>query len=90
MKKKIAVVTTERHGEALRMSVGITLADDQISVFVLDKEVEENDKNNLNLETLDDLEIKIYTNMEGMPNMEFLPTVEIASKLVEFDHVLVY
>ena len=57
MSKKIAVVVRERQGEALRMGVGLTLADDSVDVFVLDRKVEETEENALNIETFDKMDI---------------------------------
>jgi hypothetical protein len=51
MAKKIAVLS-ENGKRSLRMSVGITLMDDNIDVYVLDRKVESNDDNDLNLETI--------------------------------------
>lgn len=90
MAKKIAVLVRDRQGEALRMGVGMILADDEVHTYVLDKKVEETDDNNLNIETMGDMDIKLYTNCKDNANMEFLSTEEIAKKLLEYDHVLPY
>ena len=39
MQKKIAVLVRERQSEALRMSLGLILVDDQVDVYVLDRKV---------------------------------------------------
>ncbi len=90
MAKKIAVLVRDRQGEALRMAVGITLLDDIIDVYVLDRKVEENEENALNLETIKDMDMKLYTNYKGNEGMEYLSTEEIARKLPEYDGVLPY
>lgn len=90
MVKKIAVLVRDRQGEALRMGVGLILADDEIHAFVLDRKVEDTDDNNLNVETMGDMDVKLYTNCKDNKNMEFLSTEEIAQKLLEYDHVLPY
>ena len=90
MSKKIAVVVRERQGEALRMGVGLTLADDSVDVFVLDRKVEETEENSLNIETMDMMDIKLYTNLEGVEGMEYLSTEEMAAKLLEYDNVIPY
>lgn len=89
-KKKIAVLVRDRQGEALRMGVGMILADDEVHVYVLDRAVEKNDENDLNVETMGDMEIPRYTNFRGNENMEFLPTEEMAQKLLEYDQILPY
>ena len=90
MAKKIAVLVRDRQGEALRMGVGMILADDEVSVFVLDREIEKNDDNDLNVETMGDMDVKLYTNVKGNENMEFISTEDMAKKLLEFDNILPY
>jgi hypothetical protein len=88
--KKVAVLIRDRQGEALRMSVGVTLMDDTIDVYVLDKKVESNDDNDLNLETIKDMGMGLVTNTKENANMDFMPTEEIAQKLLEYDHIVPY
>ncbi len=90
MGKKIAVLVRDRQGEALRMSVGITLMDDTIDVYVLDRKVESNEENDLNLETIKDMGMKLCTNFKSNEGMDYLPTEEIAKKLLEYDHIEPY
>ena len=88
MGKKIAVLVRDRQGEALRMSVGITLMDDTIDVYVLDKKVESNDDNDLNIETIKDMGMKLATNTKENAAMDFISTEELAQKLLEYDHIV--
>jgi hypothetical protein len=88
--KKIAIVVRLRQDEALRMAVGMILLDDAIDVYVLDLKVSENEDNALNLETMDDMDIGKYTNLASNEGMELLSNAEIASKLLSYDHVLMY
>jgi len=90
MAKKIAILVRDRQGEGLRMGVGMMLADDLVTVFVLDRKVEETENNMMNLETMNDMDIKTYTNFKGNENIEYLSTEEIAQKLLEFDNILPY
>ncbi|VAX28385.1 hypothetical protein MNBD_NITROSPIRAE02-1419 [hydrothermal vent metagenome] len=90
MAKKIAVLVRDRQGEALRMAVGITLMDDIIDVYVLDRKVEETEDNDLNLETMKDMEMNVYTNCKENEELEYLSTEEIAEKLLGYDHILPY
>ncbi|HEX9136504.1 MAG TPA: hypothetical protein VF905_06125 [Nitrospirota bacterium] len=90
MGKKVAVLVRDRQGEALRMSVGVTLMDDTIDVYVLDKKVESNDDNDLNLETIKDMGMKIASNTQENSGMDYLPTEELAQKLLEYDHIVPY
>ncbi|KJR40906.1 hypothetical protein MCHI_003199 [Candidatus Magnetoovum chiemensis] len=90
MAKKIAVLVRDRQGEPLRMSVGITVMDDIIEVFVLDKEVDKTEENDMNLEMLQEMDLKVYTNVEGVDGMEYMSTDDIAKKLLEYDNILAY
>jgi hypothetical protein len=90
MTKKIAVLVRDRQGEALRMAVGITLMDDTIDVYVLDRKVKETEENALNIETIKDMGMGLYTNYKGNEDMEYLSTEGIAQKLLEYDHVIPY
>ncbi|MDO8283026.1 MAG: hypothetical protein Q7U10_10470 [Thermodesulfovibrionia bacterium] len=89
MAKKVAIIVKDRVDEALRMGVGATLADDQIHVFIMDKKVEMNADNELNLETMQDLDVKIFTNNPANP-YEQKSTEEIAKMLADYDIVVPY
>ncbi len=90
MSKKIAVLSRDRQSEALRMGLGITLMDDTIDVYVLDKKVEATEENELNIETMQDMDMKVYTNTKENEGLEFLTSEEIAQKLLEYDHIIPY
>ena len=90
MTKKIAVLVRDRQEEALRMAVGATLRDDVIDVYVVDGKVGDTEDNTLNLETLHDLDVRIYTNFPGNADLEHCSTEEIAKRLPEYDHILPY
>jgi len=90
MAKKIAVVVRERQAEALRMAVGLTLEDDEVNVFVMDKKLDDSDESvGLNVETCNDLDIKIYSN-NPENNFEQMSTEDIARALLNYDTVLPY
>ena len=90
MAKKIAVLVRDRQEEALRMAVGATLRDDVIDVYVLDRVVEETEGNTLNLETLRDLEMRVWTNVPENAGMEQCSTEELARRLPGYDHIVAY
>jgi hypothetical protein len=90
MGKKIAVLVRDRQGEALRMSVGVTLMDDTIDVYVLDRKVESNADNDLNLETIKEMDMKLATNKKENAGMDYISTEELAKRLLEYDHIIPY
>ncbi|HTR44487.1 MAG TPA: hypothetical protein VMH06_02170 [Thermodesulfovibrionales bacterium] len=90
MAKRIAVLVRERQSEALRMAIGLTLRDDVVDVYVLDRPLAATETNALNLETMKELTMQIYTNYRGNAGMSYLPTREIAGRLPVYDHILAY
>ena len=90
MTKKIAVLVRDRQSEAVRMSVGLTLMDDVIDVYILDGKLEDTEENALNVELLQELEMRLFSNHKDNTAMQYLSTEEIARKLPEYDHVLAY
>jgi hypothetical protein len=90
MPKKIAVLVRDRQKEALRMSLGLILMDDVVDVYVLDKKVEDSEDNNTNIETMQTMDMNLYTNCRENPQMNFLPTEEIAERLLQYDIILPY
>ncbi len=89
MAKKIAVVVRDRQDEALRMAVGLTLADDQVNVFVMDRKLASNEANDLNVETLGDMDAKLFSN-NPENKFEQKSTEEIAKALADYDVIIPY
>ncbi len=88
--KKIAVIVRDRPGEALRVAGGLTLADDTIEVFVLDRKLDKEDPDIAQpLELATDLDLKIYSNN---PENGFTTITldEMAKKLLKHDVVVPY
>lgn len=90
MAKRIAVLARDRQSEALRMSLGLTLLDDVVDVFVLGGRLQEGAHNDLQIETVLDMGMKLYTDCPENAGMEVLSTEDIARRLLEYDHVLAY
>lgn len=72
------------------MSVGLILLDDQVEVYVLDRKLEETEESLLHYETLKEMEMKVYSNSRENEGMEYVPTEDIAQRLLQYDHVLPY
>ena len=90
MVKKIAVLVRDRQSEALRMALGLTLVDDIIDVYVLDKKLAGTEQDHLNLELMKEMGMKIYSNYRENEDVEYISTEDMAHKLLEYDHVLPY
>ncbi len=88
--KKIAVIVRDRQSEALRVSGGLTLANDTIEVFVLDRML---DKSNPEiaqpLELVTDLDLKVYSN-NPENGFTMISLEDMARKLLEYDFVVPY
>jgi hypothetical protein len=89
MAKKVAVIVTDNQTEGLRMAVGLTLEDNAVSVFLMDKKLKSGEDIDLNVETLGDMDGKIYSN-NPENKFEQMTTDEIARALPEFDAVIKY
>ena len=89
MAKKVAVMVRDNQQEGLRMAVGLTLEDNAVSVFVMDKKLASGDDIDLNVETLGDMDAKIYSN-NPENKFEQRTTEEVARVLPEFDVVIQY
>jgi hypothetical protein len=89
MVKKVAVMVSDNQQEGLRMAVGLTLEDNAVSVFVMDKKLASGDDIDLNVETLGDMDAKIYSN-NPENKFEQRTTEEVARALPEFDVVIQY
>jgi hypothetical protein len=90
MTKKIAVVVRDRADEALRMAIGLTLADDAVDVFMLNHKLQRTEANALNIDTVRDLELGLYSNVKDDPETTWIATPELANKLLEYDAILPY
>ena len=90
MSKKIAVVVRDKQEEALRMSIGLTLMDDSVDIFCLNQKLARNKRTALNIDTIRELELNIYSNVEGDAETTYLPTAELANRLLTYDHILPY
>lgn len=89
MAKRIAVLIRDRKHEALRMSVGLTLADDEVNVFIMDEKLDTDEATALNLETLLDLGCRIFSN-NPENKCEQMTAEEIARILPGYDVVIPY
>jgi hypothetical protein len=90
MQKKIAVLVRGRQSEALRMSLGLILVDDQVDVYVLDRKLQATEETSLYLDTMKEMEMQIHTNCRENEGMDYVTVEEIVLKLPQYDHILAY
>ncbi len=88
--KKIAVIVRDRQGEALRVAVGLTLADDTVEVFILDRKLDKDAPEVAKpLELITDLDLRVYSNNRENGGTA-ITLEEMSQKLLEYDFVVPY
>lgn len=90
MTRKIAVLVRDRESEALRMALGLTLMDDTVNVFLLDRKFDLSEADSANLELMRELDVAFFTNHEGNDGVDHVTTDDLARRLTEYDHVIPY
>ena len=90
MSKKTAVVVRDRQSEALRMAIGLTLMDDAIDIFLLNRQLEQSEHTSMSIDVIHEMEMDIYSNIEQGEDVKLLTSSEFANKLLEYDHILPY
>ena len=90
MTRMIAVLVTDRQGEALRMSLGLTLMDDVVHVYLVDKKFDLSEADSTNTELMKELDVEFFTNNRENGDAEHLSTEDMARKLTDYDHVVAY
>ena len=87
MTKKIAILARDRQGEAFRIASGLTMMDDKIDVYVLDRQVYADPYTQQQVEMLEVAELDVYTTTKKNQDLKFISTEELAEKLLEYDIV---
>lgn len=90
MAKRLGVLVRERQAEALRVAVGLTLKDDLVEVFVLDRKVADTPENATNVEMLKELEMRVATNCAENADLELLSNADLARRIAACDIILPY
>jgi len=87
MTKRILVVIGDRAEEALRMALGLTLADDAVEVCLTAPRGGEGEEH---LELLRDIEVPVWTTDQANSDLPLVTRDDMARRLAEFDHVIPY
>lgn len=89
MAKKIGVIVRDRQGEALRMSLGLIVLDDEVDIIVTEPLSDDN-KDFLSNEVMD-LVANVYTTVpiSGV-DIQQISNDELAARLLEYDNILPY
>ena len=89
--KKIAVILTGRHSEGIRMAAGLSLLDDKVDIYLLDKDFDIHDLPVIEkyLEMIKSVGIGLYSNFKK-DEFNFISTADIGRKFPEYDYVIPY
>lgn len=90
MTKQIAVLVTGAPGEPLRMSLGLTLMDDAVHVYLVDKKFDLSEADSSNIEMMKDLDVEFFSNNQENGDAEHVSSEEMMRKLTDYDHVIAY
>lgn len=72
------------------MSIGLTLMDDVVDIYVLNRKLENTESVAANLETIKDLELNMYSDYSEQDYAEQVSIDQIANAMTDYDHVLPY
>jgi len=62
------------------MSLGLTLLDDVVDVYVIGRKLEDTGENSVQLETIKDMEMKILPRTARRTRHEFLPCLRVSCR----------
>jgi len=88
--KKHALLVRERQEEALRVAVGLTLNEDTVEVYVLDRPLEASPRNAAMIDVLRELGMRLATNCPENAGLELLSNAELARQILACDNILPY
>lgn len=85
--RKIVVIATNNHAEAMRVAAGLTIYCHEISMIFVDKIVEESEENIAQAELLELCEIEPVSILDD-PNMSKISSEELATLINKADKVV--
>ena len=90
MAKKIAVILRDRPSEALRMSIGLIVLDDEVEILVTEP-LNDEDAAYLNNEVKDLVSgVSSTVPLKGVDDVDEITVEDMATKLLQFDNILPY
>ncbi|MFN3480178.1 MAG: hypothetical protein ACK415_07290 [Thermodesulfovibrionales bacterium] len=88
MDKKIAVIVRDRQSEALRMSIGLTILEDSVEIYLTEPLREEGEMT-LQLDGVKELSIPVFSILEGS-GFEDITIEDMADRLLRADNIIAY
>ena len=87
--KKILVLARDDHTEAMRVAAGITIADHEVRLVLMDRVLAETAENALQVETLDFAGVAPETSVAAMAeDLPLLDAAGLAAAIAAADHVI--
>lgn len=88
MSKRLAVIVRDRQSEAFRMSIGLTILEDRVDIYLVEPLLED-DETSLQLDGAREIGIPIFSTLSdlGFPKISIQ---EMAERLLESDHIIAY
>lgn len=89
--KKIAVILTGRQSEGIRMAAGLSLLDDKVDIYLIDKDFDERDLQVIekHLEMIESVGIGLYSNFIKK-GFNFISNVDCGKKFSAYDYIIPY
>ncbi len=89
MDKKIAIIIRDRQSEALRMSIGLTILEDPVEIY-LTKPLLKSGETEIQLEGIREMRIPVYSICSGDGEFENITVEEMARRLLASDNIIAY
>jgi hypothetical protein len=84
----IAVIVRNRQAEALRMSIGLTVLNNHVDIYFMDK-MKRDESTESQLEAIKDLKLRMFSIVENS-GFEYITPEKLAEKLLDYDRVIPY
>lgn len=89
-KKTIAVILRDRQSEALRMSIGLTILEDYVEVF-LTEQLKHDGETEIQLEGAKEMGVRLFSIASSDdPGFERIKIEEMAERLIKADNIIAY
>lgn len=89
MAKRLAVIIRDRQSEAFRMSIGLTILEDRVDIF-LTKPLLNDTETAMQLEGATEVGIPILSTVPEESRFPSISMEEMAQSLLKADHIIVY
>ncbi len=89
MERRLAIIVRDRQSEAFRMSIGLTILEDRVEVY-LTRPLDAGSETTLQLEGLREVGIPTFSTISEDSGFLKIPFEEMADRILKSDHIIVY